>query len=84
MFKIYIIGLLISISWFFFAAVLTFEKKLYDSSSEEGKEAIDHMHKTLEDISPKNPQLVFFLISILVSLTWPVSVPYIMIRNRMK
>lgn len=82
--KIYLIGASLCLLWFFLAAILTFEKRIYDTTSEEGRRSIDHMHETLESISPDNHQFAYIIISFIVTMTWPISVPYLFIKIRFK
>lgn len=83
-FNIYVIGAILCLLWFLFAAILTFEKSVYDNSTEEGKSSINHMHETLESISPNNPQMAYVVISIMITLVWPVSIPFILYRMKFK
>ena len=82
--KIYFIGATLCLVWFLFAAIVTFEKSAYERSTEESKKAIDHMNKTLESISPDNPQMAYMVISLIITLVWPVSIPYILYKMKFK
>ena len=82
--KIYLIGATICLIWFMFAAIVTFEKSAYESSTEEGKKAIEYMHETLESISPNNPQMAYMVISLILTLLWPISIPYIWYKMKFK
>jgi hypothetical protein len=82
--KIYFIGATLCIVWFLFAAILTFERSVYDNQTEEGKKSIDYMIETLESISPENPQMAYMVISLIITIIWPVSVPYLWYKMKFK
>jgi len=83
-YSIYSIGVFLCVLWFFLVAVITFEKMVYDTTSSEGKKSIESMQEVLRNIYPDNPQLAYIIISLLITITWPISIPYILIKINFK
>lgn len=83
-FNIYVIGVVLCLLWFMLFAIVTFERSVYERSHEEAKKAIDHMHETLESINPESPQTAYFIVSIFITVTWPITIPYLYFKIKYK
>lgn len=78
---IYIVGIILSLFWWCFLSILTFEKKVYEKLDEKGKESIDEMLVVLEGFNIPNIKLTFFLITMLATFLWPLFLLYLIIQK---
>ena len=84
MIKVYLIGVIVCTLWFLFVALISFEKSIYDKSTESEKKHIDIMHETLKDINQNNPQIAFVIVSFIIILFWPITIPYVILQPKSK
>lgn len=80
--RVYFIGAAICLFWFMIMALMVFEKWFYENSSQEGKMSIESLINNLKDMNPDNPQKVYFILSLFVSLFWPIMIPYIIYKSK--
>ena len=84
MYIIYIIGIIISLIWWCFLSILTFERKVYEKLDQSGKDAIDEMLEVLENFNIPNIKVTFFFITMLATFLWPLFLLYLIINKFVK
>jgi hypothetical protein len=78
--KIYIAGIILCILWWSLLAFAVFENKVYDLSDDDGKKSIDELIEVLNGINSNNPQLAYVILTIIMTLLWPIMVPYMIYK----
>lgn len=82
--KLYILGVCLCTVWFALMAMLIFERWSYDKQSEEDRDSIDSIMNVLIETNPDNPQRAYLIISLIITIFWPIMIPYMMVKSRMK
>lgn len=78
--NIYIIGLVCCLIWWGLLAFIVFEEKVYDLSDEGGKKSIEELKDVLNDFNYSNPQITYFILSLVASIFWPIVIPYVLFK----
>jgi len=79
--NIYIIGLACCLIWWGLLAFMVFEENIYNLADEGGKKSIEELREVLNDFNSSNPQLAYFLLTLVVSFLWPIMIPYIIFKK---
>lgn len=68
-------------AWWILLAFMVFEERVYEISDDSGKQSIDELKDVLKQFSSLNPQLVYVLMSMVVSVFWFIFIPILVIRR---
>jgi len=79
--KIYVIGIVIMLIWWGLISLLIFEESFYNKLDNETKQSLDELYEVLENFNSKNLQLIYFILSMVASILWPLVLPYMLFKR---